>query len=266
MKIILSHDVDHLTAWEHLARDTILPRFVLRAQIELLLGKITPKEYLLRLLSLFHNRWNNVEALMAFEQARKLHSSWFVGMSNGLGLSYSLSRAMPVIRRLIGSGFEVGVHGIEFADFEKVAREHDAFARISGRSRFGIRMHYLRFNDDTPRHLAGAGYAYDATRSGLENPSYLGSLPEFPLHIMDVWILSGQKRWQARNLEQAQQETLAQIKAAHARQLKYLTILFHDCYFSDAFATWKNWYTWLVDYLLEQGHEFLTYEQALTEL
>ena len=39
MKVIISHDIDHITAREHLT-DTIIPKFIIRNKIELLTGKI----------------------------------------------------------------------------------------------------------------------------------------------------------------------------------------------------------------------------------
>lgn len=65
MKIIISHDVDHITAWEH-RKDLIIPKFLVRNTIELTIGSITGKEYLLGFSSLFKNKWHNVKDLIDF--------------------------------------------------------------------------------------------------------------------------------------------------------------------------------------------------------
>ena len=58
MKAIISHDIDHLTVWEH-TTDLILPKFVVRANIELVMGKISIGEYMLRIGDFFKNKWQH---------------------------------------------------------------------------------------------------------------------------------------------------------------------------------------------------------------
>ena len=50
MKVIISHDVDHITVSEH-KRDLVIPKFLVRNIIELTIGTITSKEFFLRLQS-----------------------------------------------------------------------------------------------------------------------------------------------------------------------------------------------------------------------
>lgn len=266
MKIITSHDVDHLTVWEHLTKDTIIPKFIIRAHIELLGGKISLREYLNRVGDFFKNKWNGVEEVISFNKSRDIKSTFFVGVNNGVGLSYPLNFVSPVIKRIIDSGFEVGVHGIDYDSFEKVKKEFDTFQTLSGQNKFGIRMHYLRTNNDTYRYMEKSGYLYDATERGMKNPYKIGNMWEFPLQIMDGWMMDGEKRWQTRNLEEAKKETIKLINEASENNLRYLSILFHDRYFSNSFVTWKNWYIWLIDYLLENNYRFITHEDAIREL
>jgi len=40
MKVIISHDIDHITVFEH-KKDLILPEFILRSSVELLLGSVS---------------------------------------------------------------------------------------------------------------------------------------------------------------------------------------------------------------------------------
>ena len=44
MKVIVSHDIDHLTVSEHLFKDAIVPKYYIRSYIELLSGKISLAE------------------------------------------------------------------------------------------------------------------------------------------------------------------------------------------------------------------------------
>ena len=50
IKVIISHDVDHITAWEH-SKDLIIPKFVARMFVEHGLGYISRCEVKSRLLS-----------------------------------------------------------------------------------------------------------------------------------------------------------------------------------------------------------------------
>ena len=61
MKIIISHDVDHITVWEHLTKDFIIPKFLLRNKIELLTGKIGFNEYCLRIKDVFNNKFQSIQ-------------------------------------------------------------------------------------------------------------------------------------------------------------------------------------------------------------
>jgi peptidoglycan/xylan/chitin deacetylase (PgdA/CDA1 family) len=266
MKIILSHDVDHITVHEHWLKDMIIPKFYIRSAIELLNRKIAIKEFLNRLADLKHNKWNGVEEVIAFNKSRNINSTFFVGVSNGVGLSYRLSQAELIIKKIVKEGFEIGVHGIAYNDAIAMKEEFNCFKKFSGLDSFGIRMHYLRMNETTINLISNAGYLYDASTQDFKNPYHTNGIWEFPLQIMDGWIINGQKRWQVNNLEQAKLETIKLIVKARESNINYLSILFHDRYFSDSFMTWKKWYVWLIDYLLDSGHEFITHQQAIHEL
>jgi peptidoglycan/xylan/chitin deacetylase (PgdA/CDA1 family) len=265
MKVIISHDVDHLTAREHL-KDMIIPKYVIRAKLELFFGKISLKEFFCRMNEIFDNKWQNIEEVMRFDKKHNVPSTFFFGMDNGLGLSYNILQAEPWIKRVLENGFEAGVHGIAFNDIDRMKTEFDKFRAISNRNDFGIRMHYLR-NDETTLNLIGkTGYEFDSTIYKLEDPHKMGELWEFPLHIMEGYILEDGKSWQRLNLEQAKQKTLELIQVISDKNLKYLNILFHDRYFTDAYKTWKAWYIWIIEYLQEKGHEFVNFRQAILEL
>jgi peptidoglycan/xylan/chitin deacetylase (PgdA/CDA1 family) len=265
MKIIISHDVDHQTAWEHI-RDGILVKFWLRNSFELLAGSISPKNYRDMLAELISNRWQYVEPLMQFDNEHKVPATYFVGVNQGLGLSYSLSSASACIQRIIQDGFEVGMHGICFDDLQGIQEEYARFRAVSGLSDFGIRMHYLRMGNHTLADLAKAGYAYDASTFQISGPSLMDGFVEFPLHIMDVRVLYQDSRYKTVSLQLAQEFTRKVIHQVNQAGLPYLTILFHDRYFCDAFSKWREWYIWTIEHLQEQGLEFINYKNACQEV
>ncbi len=268
MKVIVSHDVDHLTFWEH-SKDLIIPKFFIRNAIECLHGHIQFSEALKRSGVIFNNRWHRLPELMAFDIEKKLPSTFFFGVNNGCNLAYSLRNAETWIHYAIEKGFDVGVHGIGYQNFEEIQREFSTLKSISGKSQFGIRMHYLRQNDDTINHLSRTGYLFDSTiRATPANilPYKAGEMWELPLHIMDGDIIECGKRYGNKSLKEAQALTSALIDNIFEKQTEYLTILFHDRYFDDSFSIWRDWYIWVVEYLKSSEFEFIGYPQAVKEL
>lgn len=265
MKIIISHDVDHITMWEH-KKDLVVPKLVFRSFVEVIIRTISFGEYFLRLKSIAKNRYQNLEELIEFDKQNEVTSTFFIGVNNGLGLAYSLEDAEYWARQLIKKGFDAGVHGIEFDSFGEIQKEYEVFKRISGLDKFGIRMHYLRTSNDTLKFLSEAGYIFDSSLCKFENPCKIGGLWEFPLHIMDVHLFYNNSRWQNQSLEQAKDKTKRITEEADAEGIKYFTILFHDIYFSDGFKSWRDWYIWLINYLKKNGFEFMTYRGAIQQL
>ena len=106
MKIIISHDVDHLDATDHLKKDLILPKLWVRSFLHLCAGKISFRTFWYRLTVLFHNRMNRTEEVMAFDKAHGIPSVFFFGMDNVLGMSYPQKKAKPVIEKVLSEGFD----------------------------------------------------------------------------------------------------------------------------------------------------------------
>ena len=187
MKIIISHDVDHITVWEH-KKDIIIPKFLVRNMIELMSGAISGKEGCLRFADLFKNKWHNIEELIDFDRKEHIQSTFFIAVAKGLGLSYSLKDAEFWINRILNERFDVGLHGIAFDDYKKIKGEYKTFKEISKMNEFGIRMHYLRNSQNTLRYLSKANHVFDSTLFELQNPFRIDQLWEFPLHIMDSYF------------------------------------------------------------------------------
>ena len=265
MKVIISHDIDHITALEHKS-DLIIPKFILRSSIELLIRSISLSEFNARLCDILKNRFNNIKELMLFDRENDIPSTFFFAVTNGLGLSYSLDDAKYWIKKVLHNGFDVGVHGIEYIQFETMKKEFEVFREISCLDRFGIRMHYLRNDKETIKKLSLIGYLFDSTIYSLDNPYKINNIWEFPLHIMDGFLITDRKGWQTDNIGKIIDRTKGLIDKAYDNNLKYLTILFHDRYFSNSFLTWKRWYIWLISYFKDNKIPFISYKQAIKEL
>lgn len=94
MKIIVSHDVDHLDSTDHLFRDLILEKMFIRSFIQFLKKEISLKTCMYRMTMVFHKRMNRIEEVMEYDKKNKIPSVFFFGMDNVLGMSYTDSYNM----------------------------------------------------------------------------------------------------------------------------------------------------------------------------
>lgn len=263
MKIIISHDVDHITAWEH-TRDLIIPKFIIRSSFEFLSGKISVKEYLNRCRGFISNKWQNLEELMTFDKEGGIPATFFVGVAKGKGLSYNLADATYWIKRIVDNGFDVGLHGIAYQNYREMQKEYEIFIQASGLEKFGIRIHYLKLADCTLECLSKLGYLYDATTFKSKKVIKIGNLLEFPVHIMDTDLFCRGGGYQKLNLKQVMDKTKNILDQSLNKDVKYFTLLFHDRYFCDSYKAWRDWYIWVVDQLKESGFKFISYQEALS--
>lgn len=262
MKVIISHDVDHLFRDDHYC-DLIYPKLWVRSTLELLKKEYGVKEWLHRMANPFHTIRHHIFEVMELDQKYGVPSTFFFGMRNGLGMSYSVDKAADIIREVDKRGFDVGVHGIEYESSKGILEEYEEFSKIINRTDFGIRMHYVRFDERTFEKLYKCGYMFDTTEFDknkgylMRNPYRIGTMWEFPLVIMDGYL--------PLNYEKKIQRTKELIKEAEERGIQYLTILFHDYQFCDGYATERDWYRWIVDYLSKK-YKFVSYRDAIREL
>jgi hypothetical protein len=254
MKVIVSHDVDHITCFEH-SKDLILPKFLARNLVETVNGTISFGEMIAR-----------AGAVVRNDRQQGIPSTFFVGVNNGQMLSYSLENAALWIRRIHENGFEAGVHGIDFETMNGVYREFETFRRILPGVPFGIRMHYLRHNEETLGFMDASGYTFDSSVRKPEGPYKAGNLWEFPLHVMDGDMIYQGKRYGSKSLEQVQDFTRREIDKIYHKDIPYLTLLFHDRYFHSSFSLWKAWYEWAISWCRENGFPFISYVSAIREL
>lgn len=266
MKAIVSHDIDHFTLTEHYFRDLIVPKFFVRSKIEFLIGKISFTELLLRWSDVFTNKWQNIDELIDFNKLYQVPTTFFVAVKKGIGLSYSNKQAQFWIEHILKRGCEVGIHGIEFDAFDKIKSEYNTFSKVSKQASFGCRMHYIRKMEGTYENMAKAGLVFDSSEYAIKNPYKVGVMWEFPFQLMDGYIMQKPKQWQCKNLEQTKDLTKKILEECDAKQLSYIGIDFHDRYFNNRFVTWRDWYTWLIDYLNAQKIEFVNFNTAIQEL
>lgn len=266
MKAIISHDVDHLTLSEHYLNDLIVPKFFARSYIELITGKIDFSELYNRYTDVFKNKWQHLKELHEFNTQHGVPATFFIAINKGVGLNYSLEQATIWINEIKTWDCEIGIHGIEFENFEKVNAEYNTFKSITNQKEIGTRMHYIRTNNETFNNMDKAGYLFDSSEMAFKAPYKIGNMWEFPFQIMDGYIIEKPKPWQCKNLQQCCDETKIIIEKAESLNLPYLGIDFHDRYFSNSHKTWKNWYIWLVNYLMENKIECVNFKQAIAEL
>lgn len=263
MKIIISHDVDHLYPKEHL-KDLILPKLMIRSTMKILLGKITVKEWFLRIRTPFDKKMNYIEELMKFDKENNVRSTFFFGMDNCLGMSYDSRLAIPYIKMLNENGFDTGVHGCDYANFENIKKEYDKFTTIQEKEVFGIRMHYVRYDEQTFSKLSEAGYLFDTSefdkKTGflIKEPYKVGNMWEFPLCVMDSYL--------PYDLEKTKSITLDVLEKAESMDIRYFTILFHDIHYCDNYSVYRDWYEWFVDYAISKKYKFVSYMDAIDEL
>ena len=262
MKVIVSHDVDHLFRSDHF-KDLIYPKLWVRSTIECLSRKYSTKEWFCRMINPFFKTRHHIFDVIDIDRRYNIPSTFFFGMKNGLGMAYHRVKAIDVIKSVDQMGFDVGVHGIEYDSLQEMKEEHDAFSAIIGRNDFGIRMHYVRYSDNTFKYLDECGYVFDTTEFDkkrgylFKNPYKVGSMWEFPLAIMDGYL--------PISYRQKIEKTEQLIKDAEAEGIEYLTVLFHDYQFCEGYATERDWYKWTIDYLSKR-YEFISYKDAINEL
>ena len=264
IKVIVSHDVDHLYARDHWFRDLIYPKMWVRSTLELFSRSITFREWWLRVTSCFRKNRHNLEALMDFDESHGIPSTFFFGMAQGLGMSYKPEEAKAMILKVHERGFAVGVHGIEYQDPVGMKREYDTFKQVTGLEPCGIRMHYVRFDETTFEKLNDIGYALDTTEFDKSNsgtrkdPYRVGKMWEFPLTIMDAYLPG--------SFDAAKRSTLMLLDQCKEKKLEYITVLFHDNQFCEDYQDMKKWYEWLIEYFYDSyEYSFSSYDAAIIE-
>lgn len=259
MKIILSHDVDHLNMDEHW-KDFYLYGLLYRSIRGLYNSGISSKQLISRFV---HNRLTRVFELNEFNQRHSIIATFFFGMHRGLNLSYSWKKAGKYISELQQKDALIGLHGMQYDSCKGLKKERNRILQFLPENYpLGIRNHYLRTNKDTHKIMDQLGFLYDSTEYSLKKPYRIGNMWEIPIGFMDAGNISHGKN----NLKSIKNKTISILKKAEQQQLPFFVINFHDVFFSEAFPYHYQWYHWLIEYLIMDKYEFISFVDAVKYL
>lgn len=257
MKIILSHDVDHLFLTEHWI-DRFIPGLVLKSLRSLLNGDLSIKGFFRR----FSYRLHRIPELIEFNKSHGAPTNFFFGMDNGLSLSYNYKKAAPIIQTLQEDGHFIGTHGMAYDVKKPMLEEKRRLDSILGIKVIGIRNHYLRQSSNTKRFMAQLGYLFDSTDRGLFDPKEKEGILSIPISVMDVDVIRP-----GVSADASLKSTLVILDEAVEKNLKYFVINFHDLYFDPvSYPTFYHWYTELVKECQARGFKFTDFNSVLEEL
>jgi hypothetical protein len=256
LKIIVSHDIDHLHGLEHW-RDVYWPGVWYRGAKALGKGQIGLVTYWKRAWPL--QRLERIKEVLELDRSVGATPTFFVGVANGLRLSYSRESIKPHIDYLLSQKVPVGLHGMAYDDPEKMKEEYEVFLQLAGGLPAGIRNHYLRQAESTLNDMSDIGYRFDSTTYELNAPYRVNEMWEFPISLMDVSLGIDS------SLKEKQAKSMQVYKNAAKKELPYFVLNFHDNYFSDAYPTMKDWYKWFLQHLAK-SHTFINFENAILEI
>ena len=256
MKIILSHDVDHLSGLEHW-RDVYWPGLWLRSTKALLQRRMDPAQFFWRCWPI--QRLERISEVLEADRSVGGKPTFFFGMSNGLRLSYSHYQVKPYLQFLQEEKVSIGIHGMAFCDLALMRKEFNSFQELAGREPVGIRNHYLRTCENTLNNMDELGYHFDSTSYEVAAPRKIGSMWEFPITLMDVSLGIDS------DLESMKRQSMVIYEQALSAEIPYFVLNFHDNYFSASYENLKAWYLWFIKFLSDK-HEQTSFEQAIKDL
>jgi len=292
----LTHDVDFIKICNHLF-DHSMWGFIYRGVFEcfkdFLKGKISFTRVLQNwkavsslpfvYLGLINDFWYQFERYLRIETGIK-STYFFIPFKNKPGMKnlfpyaswrmakYDIADVKLIAQKIIKSGNEVGVHGIDAWHADGSAyQEKKRVSTIAGESDLGIRMHWLLSNNQTFQILEGAGYSYDSTFGYNETVGYRGgttqvfrpfkvkNLLELPMHIQDTAL------FHTRRMSLNEKQAFNICKKLIINALKYggvLTINWHQRSLGPE-RLWEDFYIRLLEELRDNRPWFATLSQAV---
>jgi hypothetical protein len=294
----LTHDVDHPILRNHWCDATMLG-FLFRSSVgslvEVCQGK-QPVDYLLQnwgavgrlpfvYAGLAKDFWrNNFDRYLEIES--KHGSTYFViprsgyAGRNGHGPApgrracrYDVEELLPQLRRVVASGNEVALHGLDaWMDAEAGREERERITPAAGQTEIGVRMHWLFYNGNSAAILDQAGFSYDSSvgynetvgcRAGTlqaYRPTGAKNLLELPLHVMDTALFYPSYL----NLEESAAQRRVWELLDHAQDFGgALTVNWHDRSLAPE-RLWDRFYRKLLQELERRGAWFPTASQAVS--
>lgn len=295
--VCLTHDVDHPILRNH-RFDHTMAGFLYRATLGSLVAAARGRLDLRRLI----RNWGAALSLPLIHcgLARDIWRDSlmaYAGLERGLGATFFIlpfkgrpgralkgnvwpRRAAPYepseigdeLRRLMASGCEVGVHGLDaWCDSASGCAERDRIAAVTGPGELGVRMHWLWFDEQSPAVLEEAGFSYDSTvgfnqtvgfRAGTTQayrPLNATRLLELPLHVMDTAL------FYPSYLDLSPAEARSLVGALLDQAVTFggaVTVNWHDRSIAPE-RLWDAFYLWLIRNLKERGAWFPTAGQAV---
>jgi peptidoglycan/xylan/chitin deacetylase (PgdA/CDA1 family) len=291
--VCLTHDIDFIKISDHKFDHTMFG-FIYRATLGTLIEFIKKKRSLRELylnwmavfklpfiyLGIVDDFWFKFDRYMELENNVDGKSTFFmIPFKNRMGQKvtaniasrraarYDVMDIPETIKKLVSSGFEVGLHGIDAWHDVAVARVEKArIASVSGKTDIGIRVHWLCFNQNTHTVLDEAGFTYDSTfgynnaagyRAGTSQafkPLSVNTLYELPLNIQDTALFN------PKHMALSKKTAWKLCKEIINNTSKYggiLTILWHDRSLSPE-RLYEDFYIKLLKYLKSHNVWFAT--------
>jgi hypothetical protein len=282
----LTHDVDHPSLRAH-GLDFTLLGFLYRATVKTAVDVFTRKREMRVLRENLHavfrlplvylrrvpDFWNTFHLYQKMEEGAA--STFFVIPQKGLpgrtlegnapalrACRYDFLSLIRSLKRLQRKGGEVGVHGVDaWLDEESGRCERQRVQNALGGTKMGIRMHWLYWQQNSPRLLEEAGFDYDSTFGYCETVGFRGGtlqayvppgaewLVELPLHVMDT-ALFYPAYLNLRESEAQNRVFVLLNQAAHFGGV--LTFNWHDRSIAPE-RLWDTFYVWLLADLKRRG-------------
>jgi peptidoglycan/xylan/chitin deacetylase (PgdA/CDA1 family) len=294
--VCLTHDVDFIKISQHKFDHTLMG-FIYRALISSLRGFLTGRFPLRKLLKNYKavlslpfiylgfikDFWFEFDRYIEIE--KEVKSTFFIiPFKNRAGKKvsskdrnrratrYDIDDIRDVVQKLIHSGFEIGLHGIDAWHSSDLAYEElKRIVEVTGQSELGIRIHWLCFDEGSSRILDEVGFLYDTTigyneaigyRAGTTQvfqPSGVKNLLELPHHIQDIALLSPNQRGSTEKQAWEQCNNMFHIASEHGG---VLTILWHIRSLAPE-RLWEDFYIRLLSELKNRNVWFATVSQAV---
>ena len=246
----ITHDIDHLGIKDH-CRDMAIPKFVVLNLAGLLRRALSVREFFTVLREIVrslcgtgYDSWLCLDRWLDLEKKADVKSDWFVVCRKGRGISYEVQKARPVVEKLIGQGFTVGLHSQCRDSVEELPREVEEFRQAYGIERpIPVRMHYLaeKASDlDSYREL----FTYD---SSIFDEQAFSTDTDFnrPINIMDTFFFCPIRR-ECLTLEQAQARTRTILSMAE-EQGRNVVVDFHQRSLSPCFPRYREYILWFYE-------------------
>ena len=288
----LTHDVDFIRISDHKFDHTMFG-FIHRASVgsirNLMKGRITAEQCLQNVksvvslpavhLGLHEDFWiQDFDRFLELEHYTK-STFFFIPYKNRPGdkvgrphsqrraAAYDVRNERKLIDKLVQEGNEVAVHGIDaWHSAQKGRDERQRIAEITNARHIGVRMHWLCFDEASPRVLEEADFHYDSTigyndavgyRAGTQQvfrPNGATTLLELPLHIQDCALFYEGRLGLTKEHASKTCET---VLANAANYGGVITILWHTRSLAPE-RLWGDFYVRLLNRLMDRRVWFAT--------